>query len=180
VGVEDYYRKLRPNSTDKERLFMGKIIVAVCGIIAVGVGVFIAQKGEGALKLYYAATAIVSAGLAGMFLLAFMSRRANRQGLWIGITCALIFTAWAVLTSTKGSDGDVLLDLKQFNYTWPSVMLGVIAHVIVLVVGWLTSFLFPPDTNIRSEWTLWGWLAKRKNLPEESSQAPAGAMEVQS
>jgi SSS family solute:Na+ symporter len=180
VGVEDYYRKLRPNSTDKQRLFVGKIIVAVCGVIAVGVGVFIAHKGEGALKLYYAATAIVSAGLAGMFLLAFLSRRANRQGLWIGIICALAFTAWAVLTSTKGADGKVLLDLGLFNYTWPSVMLGVIAHVIVLVVGWLASFLFPPDSNLKSEWTLWGWLAKRKMLGEEKVVAPEAAMEAHS
>jgi solute:Na+ symporter, SSS family len=167
VGVEDYYRKLRPNSTDKQRLFVGKIIVAVCGIIAVGVGAFIAHKGEGALKLYYAATAIVSAGLAGMFLLAFLSRRANRQGLWVGIICALAFTAWAVLTSTKGADGKVILDLQQFNYTWPAVMLGVIAHVIVLVVGWLASFLFPPETDLKKEWTLTGWLEMRKNLPAE-------------
>jgi SSS family solute:Na+ symporter len=180
VGVEDYYRKLRPNSSDKQRLFVGKIIVAVCGIIAVGVGFFIAQKGDSALKLYYAATAIVSAGLAGMFLLAFLSRRANRQGLWIGIVCALIFTAWAVLTTTKGAEGKLLLDLKKFNYTWPSVMLGVIAHVIVLVVGWLTSFLFPPEANMKSEWTFWGWIAKRKIRGEENAVAPGATMEAQS
>src|SRR5204863_7005311 len=131
VGVEDYYRKLRPRAADKEQLFVGKIIVAVCGAIAVSIGAFIAWKSESALAFYYAATAILSAGLAGMFLLAFLSRRANRQGLWIGILCALAFTAWAVLTSTKGSDGKIILDLHQFNYTWPSVMLGVIAHVIV-------------------------------------------------
>src|SRR5207237_738729 len=29
VGVEDYYRKLRPNSTDRQRLRMGKLIVAL-------------------------------------------------------------------------------------------------------------------------------------------------------
>jgi SSS family solute:Na+ symporter len=173
VGVEDYYRKLRPHSTDKERLFVGKIIVAVCGVIAVGIGVFIAHKGDSALKLYYAATSIVSAGLAGMFLLAFLSRRANRQGLWIGIICALAFTAWGVLTSTKGPDGNILLDLHQYNYTWPTVMLGVIAHVIVFVVGWLASLFFPPDSNLKKEWTLMGWLATRKNLPAEQPVAAA-------
>jgi solute:Na+ symporter, SSS family len=173
VGVEDYYRKLRPHSTDKERLFAGKIIVAVCGVIAVGIGVFIAHKGDSALKLYYAATSIVSAGLAGMFLLAFLSRRANRQGLWIGIICALAFTAWGVLTSTKGPDGNILLDLHQYNYTWPTVMLGVIAHVIVFVVGWLASLFFPPDSNLKKEWTLMGWLATRKNLPAEQPVAAA-------
>jgi SSS family solute:Na+ symporter len=94
-----------------------------------------------------------------MFLLAFFSRRANRQGLWIGITAALLFTAWATLTGSKYK----MLDLG-FNYAWPDVMIGVIAHLIVLVVGWSASWLFPADTNVKIEWTFWGWLEKRKTL----------------
>jgi SSS family solute:Na+ symporter len=172
VGVEDYYRKLRPNSTDRQRLFVGKVIVAVCGVIAVGIGAFIARKGEGALALYYAATAIVSAGLAGMFLLAFFSRRANKQGLWIGIVTALVFTAWATLTGGKYQ----MLNLG-WNYTWPDVMIGVIAHVLVLVVGWSASWFFPADLNVKTEWTFWGWLKTRKTLHAEKTILPP-ALEV--
>ena len=172
VGVEDYYRRLRPDSTDKQCLFVGKVIVVVCGLIAVGVGIFIASKGDSALALYYAATAIVSAGLAGMFLLAFFSRRANKQGLWIGIGAALVFTAWAVLTSTLVVDAvtkekHIFLDLYGYNFTWPPVMLGVVAHVIVLVVGYTASWCFPADKNVKTEWTIWGWLEKRKTLVPE-------------
>ncbi|MGH7953481.1 MAG: sodium:solute symporter, partial [Limisphaerales bacterium] len=152
VGVEDYYRKFRPASTDRQRLFAGKIIVAVSGALAVGIGAFIAGKGQSALKLYYAATAIVAGGLAGMFLLAFLSRRANRQGLWIGIIVNLLFTSWAVLTSGKNQ----MLDLGDYNFTWPNVMIGVIGHLIVLVVGYFASWFFPSDTNLKQEWTLWG------------------------
>jgi SSS family solute:Na+ symporter len=172
IGVEDYYRKLRPQSTDPERLVVAKLIVAICGAVAVGVGVFIAHKGESALSLYYAATAIVSAGLAGMFLLAFFSRRANRQGLWTGLAAALLFTAWATLTGGKYK----IVDLG-FNYAWPDVMIGVIAHVIVLVVGWAASWLFPADTQVKAEWTFWGWLEKRRTLGV-AKVIPATAMEV--
>jgi SSS family solute:Na+ symporter len=171
VGVEDYYRKLRPNSTDRQRLFIGKCIVATCGVIAVAIGAFIAWKSESALAFYYAATSIVSAGLAGMFLLAFLSRRANRQGLWIGIVANLIFTPWAVATSGKNQ----VLDLGDYNFTWPSVMIGVIGHVIVLVVGYLASFCFPPEPGVQSEWTLWGWLDKRRTVQAEKTIAPAAA-----
>ena len=157
VGVEDYFRKIKPQANDRQRLLAGKIIVAVSGLLAVAVGAFIARRGESALGLYYAAMAIVSAGLAGMFLLAFLSRRANWQGLWIGIVVALLFTAWATLTGVRYKQ----LDLA-WHYTWPDVMIGVIAHVIVLVVGWLTSFLFPaPRPEVR-RMTLWGWLETRK------------------
>src|SRR5215469_1678658 len=170
VIVEDYYGKLNPQSTDRQQLVTGKIVVGVSGAIAVGVGMYIAKRGESALGLYYAATAIVSAGLAGMFLLAFFSRRANRQGLWIGIIAALIFTAWATLTGGKYK----MLDLG-LNYRWPDVMIGVIAHVIVLVVGWSASWLFPADANVKSDWTFWGWLEKRKTLRTEKIISAATA-----
>jgi SSS family solute:Na+ symporter len=129
--------------------------------LAVGIGAFIACKGESALSLYYAATAIVSAGLAGMFLLAFFSRRANRQGLVDrNQRVALLFTAWATLTGGKYK----MLDLGAWNYTWPDVMIGVVAHLIVLVVGYGASWMFPADANLKTEWTIWGWLAQTKNL----------------
>jgi SSS family solute:Na+ symporter len=172
VGVEDYYRKLRPDAPDRRRLNVGKIMVAVCGLTAVGIAIFIASRGERALALYYAACSIISGGLAGLFLLAFLSRRANKQGLWIGISANLLFTGWATLTSGKNQ----MLDLGAGNYTWPSVMIGVIGHVIVLVVGYLASWFFPTDVGLKEEWTIWGWLKKRKALA--ASEENAGASEV--
>lgn len=171
VGVEDYYRRLRPGSTDQERLAAGKIMVGVCGLLAVGVGVFIAGKGESALGLYYAATAIVSAGLAGMFLLAFFSRRANRQGLWIGIVAALAFTAWATLT-----EGGHPIWQAGWAFHLPGVMIGVIAHLIILVVGWLASLLFPPEPALKKEWTFWGWREKQK---QERAERVSAAMALE-
>jgi SSS family solute:Na+ symporter len=158
VGVEDYYRKLRPNASDARRVFMGKVIVGVCGLAAVGIAALIAWKSERVLSLYYAVSSIISGGLAGMFILAFLSRRANHQGLWIGIVTSLLFTAWATLTSGKNK----MLDLGSYNFPWVGVMIGVGAHVIVLVVGYAASLFFPPGG--KAEWTLWGWLEKRKTL----------------
>jgi SSS family solute:Na+ symporter len=173
VGVEDYYRKLRPSSTDKERLLVGKMLVAICGAMAVGIGALIAWRGESALTLYYAATAILSAGLAGMFLLAFFSTRANRQGLWIGILIALAFTAWAVLTSPVTRGSKPLVDLGDYNYTWPAVMIGVIAHLIVLIAGWLGSFCFRAAEPPARSMTFWGWLETRRspNAPRATPSA---------
>jgi len=156
VAVEDYYRKLRPSASDARRLFVGKIIVGVCGFAAVGIAALIAWKSERVLSLYYAVSSIISGGLAGMFILSFLSRRANKQGLWVGIIVSLIFTAWATLTSGKNK----MLDLGDYSFPWTGVMIGVSAHVIVLVVGYLASFFFPPGG--KAEWTLWGWLEKRR------------------
>lgn len=163
VVVEDYYRKLRPEATDRQRLAVGKVVVAICGLLTIGIASLIAWKSDRSLSLYYAVSSIIAAGLAGMFLLAFFSRRANRQGLWIGIFAALAFTAWATLTCGKYQ----ILQLGGWNFTWPEVMIGVMAHVIVLAVGWSASWLFPADASVKNEWTIWGWLEKRKTLHME-------------
>jgi solute:Na+ symporter, SSS family len=71
-----------------------------------------------------------------------------------------------------------LFDLGDYNYTWPSVMIGVIGHVIVLVVGYLASLPFPPDSNVKLEWTFWGWIASRKTLRDRNIIAGAATMDV--
>jgi SSS family solute:Na+ symporter len=157
VGVEDCYRKLRPQATDKQRLAMGKLIVGVCGTLAVLVAVLINLYSERVLSFYFTMTSIVAGGLAGLFLLAFLSPRANRQGAYCGIVACLLFTAYATLTS---GGKDRVLDLGAWNFTWHSVMIGVIGHLVLLIVGYVASFAFPAS-DARAM-TLWGWLERKK------------------
>jgi SSS family solute:Na+ symporter len=169
VGVEDYYRKLRPNSTDRQRLTMGKLIVAGCGILAVAIGLIIALYSERVLSFYYMVTSIIAGGLAGLFLLAFLSPRANKEGVYIGIAACLIFTTWATLTSGKNPT----CNFGSFNFKLHPVMIGVIAHVILLSVGYVASFFFArPDVNSR-QMTLWGWLDRAKSLPQAATSETA-------
>jgi SSS family solute:Na+ symporter len=158
VGVEDYYRKLRSNSTDRQRLRVGKIIVAGCGAVAVLIGLVIAKYSNRVLSSYYIVTSIIAAGLAGLFLLAFLSPRANRQGAYIGIFACLLFTAWATLTSGKGPTWD----LGKYSFKLHPVMIGVLGHLVLLCVGYLGSLFFPAPAKSNRAMTLWGWLANRK------------------
>jgi Na+/proline symporter len=77
VFVEDYYRVWRPQADDRRRLRAGKIVVAVCGSLCVAIAIVLAQSSGSALSLWYTVSAIVSGGLAGLFLLAFLIPRAS-------------------------------------------------------------------------------------------------------
>ncbi len=154
VGVEDYYRKARPDTTDAHRLFVGKLLVAICGLLAVAVGVIIAWKSERVLSMWFTVSSIVGGGLAGLFLLAFLSPRANKPGVLIGIIACLTFTTYATLTSGK----EQVLDLGAWNFPWAPVMIGVVAHVVLLVVGYLASLPFASTPEVNRPMTLWGWL----------------------
>jgi solute:Na+ symporter, SSS family len=163
VGVEDYYKRFKPNSTDKQRLLAGRIIVVLCGIGALGVAwIYIEASGETVLSIVFSLYAIFSGGIAGLFMLGIFTRRANMKGLYFGIAASVLFTAWAMLTSSPLGIGEKpVIDLGSFNYTHHSYMLGVYSHIVLFGVGYLASYFFPynePEKNL----TIHAWLEKRR------------------
>jgi solute:Na+ symporter, SSS family len=166
VGVEDYYKKIRPGRTDKEYLRAGKWTVVISGIIAMFIGTLYIQAGsEGVLGIVFTLYAIFSGGIVGIFLLGLFSARANKQGVNIGIIACILFTAYAFLTSTKIGIGDqkqLLLDMGSWNFTQHKLMLGVYSHLLVIGVGYVASLFFPKpilDKNLLYS----GWLEAKRN-----------------
>jgi len=165
VGVEDYYKKARPNRPDKEYLLAGRWMVVVSGIVAILIASLYLMAGdEGVLSMIFTLYAIFSGGIVGIFLLGLLSARANRQGVNIGILVCVLFTAYAFLSSTEigiGNNKSLLLDLGPYNFTHHKYMLGVYSHLIVIGVGYVASLFFPKpvlDKNLLYS----GWLENRR------------------
>lgn len=164
IGVEDFYQRFKPNCTDKDRLVVGRLLVLLSGIaMSVVALLYAAWDGEGVLGVVFELYAIFSAGIVGIFILGLFSKRANKQGLYIGIAACIAFTAYAVLTTTKIGDGGVIWDLGNYNFPHHKYMLGVYSHLIVLIVGYFASFLFKSE-NAKDELTIYGYFKlKEKN-----------------
>ena len=159
VGVEDIYRQLRPQSNDARRLLVGKIIVLVCGACCIAAALGLAHTKSSALSMWFSVSAIASGGLAGLFLLAFLSGRASRRGVWLGILASLAFTAWATLTLHDKR----VVDLGRWNFPWHDYMIGAVAHMVMLAVGWTASVALPDASQSRvTGMTVWQWLRWRK------------------
>jgi SSS family solute:Na+ symporter len=174
VGVEDYYKKMRPGKPDKSYLRAGRWIVVISGLISILIGGMYLQAGsEGVLGVVFTLYAIFSGGIVGIFLLGVFSARANRQGITIGIFACILFTAYAFLTSTPiglGDDKFLLLDMGSLNFTHHKLMLGVYSHLIVIGVGYVASLFFPKpliDKNLLYS----GWLQARRNNNYEENAA---------
>lgn len=174
IVTQDYYTRFRRHTTDRQKLNFGRLVVVVAGAMVIGVALlYISWGGEGVLGALFALYAIFSAGIVGIFLLGIFSRRANKQGLYIGIAVCVLFTAYAVLTSTKvdlAGDGfkRTILDLGDWNFSQHKYMLGVYSHLIVLVVGYLASLLFRTPLADK-ELTIYGFLEQRKNQKTEKT-----------
>ena len=181
VGVEDYYKKLRPNRPDSEYLKASKIFIIVSGLIAISIGAIYLNAGnEGVLGIVFTLYAIFSGGIVGIFLLGLLSSRANRQGINIAIVTCVIFTSYAFLTSTEIGIGDnksLLLDLGEYNFKHDKLMLGVYSHLVVIIVGYIASLFFPKPTLDRNL-LFSGWKAERKEKRAEEKLRAASAEAV--
>jgi SSS family solute:Na+ symporter len=165
VGVEDYYKKAKPGRTDKQYLFASKTFVVISGLISIIIGaLYLSTGNEGVLGVVFTLYAVFSGGIVGIFLLGLFSARANRQGVNIGIIACILFTAYALLTSTPVGlkNPKLLLDFGNFNFTHHKLMLGVYSHLVVIVVGFIAS-LFYPKPVLQENLLYSSWKANRYN-----------------
>ncbi|HMT74296.1 MAG TPA: sodium:solute symporter [Chitinophagaceae bacterium] len=169
VGIQDYYKKLRPNKTDGQYLKTSKLFVVLSGLISIAIGaLYLVTGNEGVLGIIFTIYAIFSGGIVGIFLLGLFSARANRQGVNIGIITCILFTAWAFLTSTPVGikNPKLLLDLGNFNFTHHKLMLGVYSHIVVIVVGYAASLFFPKPV-LEKNLLYSSWKQNRNNENEQ-------------
>ena len=172
ISLEDFYRYFRPDSTDEHCLRLGRLCVVVSGAMALGIAWFLTYTQGTALALYYAAGSIVAGGLAGIFLLSFLSSRATAWGVKTGIVVNLLFTVWATVTS----GAKPLIGFFPIRFTWHEYLIGVIGQLIVLVVGYLASWLSPRPPSSIPAMTLWKWLQQGRHT---ESKQPVGSVRLQ-
>jgi SSS family solute:Na+ symporter len=163
IVVEDFYGRFAPQASDARRLRIGKLSVIVSGALAILGALRLSTTQGSALALYYLLTAIVAGGLAGLFLLAFLVRRAGRTAALIAITVNLIFTAWATLTMNGGHTWN----LHRWNYPWHELTIGAVGNTLMFLAGFLASALLPTGNTAGP--TLWDWLASSRKSKREKT-----------
>jgi SSS family solute:Na+ symporter len=162
--VEDFYGYFAPGRSDRQRLRIGKLTVAVSGLLAIGAAILLSRTHGSALSLYYLATAIVAGGLAGLFLLAFLVRRAGRSAAVTAIVVNLAFTGWATLTMNGGRTWN----LHGWNYPWHEYTIGAVGNMLMFAVGLIASILRPAGHP--SGATLWDWLSSRREAQRQQQE----------
>ena len=187
VVVEDYYRRIRKRATDRQRLRFGRIVVAACGVYAIAVAIlYVFFQGEmPVLKIIFELYAIFSGGIAGLFMLAFFTKRANLKGVYVGLVACVLFTAWGFLTGPPlDPTEEMWLNLNNvcnnifgtsafgiaegqtdLNFPHHRYMLGVYSHLVIFVFAYVASFFFSHDRDITGL-TFYDWLRQGKTVAQ--------------
>jgi SSS family solute:Na+ symporter len=148
VVVDDFYARVRPQASDAQRLRVGRVTVAMLGVLAIlfsqlWIGVGTAM--EFGVQIFSLATS----GMLGLFALGALTRQAHARGAAVGIAACVLFTTWATLTSVKlPALNRVLLDLGPLNYPWHPFLIGIFNHLILFLVGLGASWILKPGARV--------------------------------
>ncbi|WP_347838384.1 sodium:solute symporter [uncultured Draconibacterium sp.] len=165
ICLEDYYLRWKPNTPESKQMVLSRLFTVLAGVGAIAVALFYVKAGgKGVLGIIFTLYAIFSGGIAGMFLLGIFSKRVNKRAIYTGMAASILFTLYALLSSTPIGAGEnkiLLLDLGKLNFTHHKYMIGVYSHLVLMVVGFVASFMFnekPVDVSL----TYYGWAKLKK------------------
>jgi SSS family transporter len=132
VSTVDLYEKFSKNKAVNENIRFAEIVTVVSGLVGVGLSLLLASYNiksllDVALQLW----GLLGGGFAGAYTLGMFTKRANWQGVIVGVTVSFIvtFMSWTV-------------DLVHPYFYLP------LAVFVCIVVGYCASWLFPPAKNL--------------------------------
>lgn len=124
----DFYERLAKNPTPRKSLVFAELMTVVAGLVGIGAALMLAQFDIRSLfDVSIQLAGLLGGGFAGAYTLGMFTRRANSQGVAIGIASAIVCTtlAW------------------WFKLLHPYFYLG-LSIMLCIIVGYVASLFFPP------------------------------------
>jgi len=150
VAVVDVYRRVLVRGRgDRHYLIAGWAFTTLAGIVMVG----------GALVLVHAQTntmndlivlvgAICSAGMLSIYLLGFLTVRANARSVGVAIAAAIVFSLWCVLSGWGVVPAAIRAPFDLY-YS------GILGNVLVFAAGYGVGCLLPARRDVPRRLTIW-------------------------
>jgi solute:Na+ symporter, SSS family len=163
VMTTDYYCHFVRNASDRAQVSCGRAMVVIGGALTIlAAWLLLPEKGAAPLmERVIIIASVLSGGTLGLFCLGFFSRTATREGCYVGMGIAAVFTAWAILTQP----GNRIVDLG-FNFPLNPLLIGVLGHLVLFSTGWIASRLLGGHVPENVE-RLTYWSTLRKNRVAE-------------
>lgn len=152
VTVNDIYRRhLVKDKDDKHYLHVAWLTAGVASVfMVIGAIIFIYSDTKTLQDAATILSSIVMGGVFGMYLLGFVTERANSKSVWLGIAVTFVFSVWTVL-SKQGVLHDSITAPFDLYYT------GMIGHILLFATAFVASvFVFKKkDKKDLTNLTVW-------------------------
>ncbi|HEY5801059.1 MAG TPA: hypothetical protein VIT92_12615, partial [Burkholderiaceae bacterium] len=123
-----FYEKIVKKPTPRKSVIFAEVATIVTGLIGIGAALLLSRFNSHSLfDVSIELAGLLGGGFAGAYTLGMFTRRANWQGVTVGIVAAVSLTTFAWTRSL----------VHPYFYLPISIML-------CIVVGYIASYLFPP------------------------------------
>ena len=127
----DFYEKLARNPTPKKSVLFAEIMGVLVGLAGIGIALLLSRYDIHSLfDVSIELAGLLGGGFAGAYTLGMFTRRANSQGVAIGIGSSIVLT----------------LLVWSMDLVHPYFYLA-ISILLCIVIGYAASWLFPPPTQ---------------------------------
>ncbi|WP_425638251.1 sodium:solute symporter [Algoriphagus yeomjeoni] len=138
VFLSDHYRKyIHKNATEKQSM----CVLFISSFVMGGASILVALAFNGvnsALDAWWALSSIFSGGILGLFLLAFVVKKASSKAATLGVLCGVVVIGWMSLSAVvlKGTS------LEGFQNTLHTNLTIVMGTLTIFIVGFILTSLF--------------------------------------
>lgn len=131
IILTDYYKRLRKNSSDQEKLIVLKLSSILIGILGIIVAIGMLSV-DSIIDAWWKLSSIFSGGMLGLFLLGYIAKNVRHMHAFIGVVCGVIVIGWISMAEYLNLPGPHL-------HEYLAIVMGTI--VIFLVGFLLTTFM---------------------------------------
>ncbi len=131
TAINDLYKPLRPDTSDRQLVRYAGILTVVVGIIQIIVAIIFMQTDESALSLALAVASLINGPVLGVFLVGTFMKRARETHALIGMVFSISVMTYVVLAANKFVPGPVV--------AWPWYAL--MGSMLTLVVAFISSLV---------------------------------------
>ena len=125
--IDFYRRHFKKDGTDKEYVFFGRVATGVWGVFACIVAIYSTNLGS-LIEVVNTFGSFFYGSLLGVFVLAFVVKRARARGAFFGILLGI--TSVAIANTFRDVDGKLYIEFLWFN---------VIGCMVTVISGYLIS-----------------------------------------
>ncbi len=139
IVYSDYYRRFfNPRSSDRSSMIVLYVSSLVFGILGILIALAMIRV-KSALDAWWALASIFSGGMLGLFLLAYMARKAKKVYAAAGVIIGVLVILWMSLSPVYFTEGSWL----RFRSPFHANLTIVIGTTVIFLVGFVLSTLVP-------------------------------------
>ncbi|MDO4574300.1 MAG: sodium:solute symporter [Planctomycetia bacterium] len=134
LSLTDFYQRFfHPNASNREQMWVLRLTTVVWGVLGMGGALAMTLAQKGILDAWWTVSGIFSGGMLGLFLLGFLSRKANNAAALIGTIAGVLAIVWMSL-SLGG-----LLPESCPKSPFQSYLIPVVGTLTILLTGFLVT-----------------------------------------